>query len=139
MTQIYASAVTEIKAQFYDLDPMNVVWHGNYARFFEQSRCELLDQIDYNYGAMHQSGFAWPVVDMHIRYIAPVEFGQVIVILAELIEYEFRLKIRYSITDKITGKRICKGHTEQVAVDQKTGKMQFASPPVLAQKLGVSS
>lgn len=138
MIRIYASATTEIKAQFYDLDPMNVVWHGNYARYFEQARCHLLDQIGYNYGEMAESGYAWPVVDMHIRYIAPIIFDQVVVVQADLVEYEFRLKIRYTIIDQKTGKRICKGHTEQVAVDQKTGEMQFASPAILLQKLGVS-
>ena len=37
-----------VKAQFYDLDPMGVVWHGHYARFMEQARCELLDKIGYH-------------------------------------------------------------------------------------------
>jgi acyl-CoA thioester hydrolase len=26
------SVETIIKVQFFDLDPMNIVWHGNYAR-----------------------------------------------------------------------------------------------------------
>ena len=43
------SAEIRTKAQFYDLDPMQIVWHGNYARFFEQARCALLDKIDFNY------------------------------------------------------------------------------------------
>jgi acyl-CoA thioester hydrolase len=32
------SAETVITVNFYDLDPMNVVWHGNYPRFLEQGR-----------------------------------------------------------------------------------------------------
>ena len=54
-----------------------------------------------------------------------------------MIEYEFRLKIAYTIFDKKTGHRICKAHTEQVAVDLKTQEMQYASPPILAKKLGI--
>lgn len=137
MTKIYASAETEIKAQFYDLDPMDVVWHGNYVKFFEEARCELLDKISYNYVEMKESGYAWPVIDLHVRYIQPVTFGQVMVIKTEIIEYEFRLKILYKIFDKETGKRLCKGHTEQVAIDYKTKEMLLSSPPILAQKLGV--
>ena len=41
---------------FYDLDPLEIVWHGNYARYFEQARCALLDKIGYNYNAMKESG-----------------------------------------------------------------------------------
>ncbi len=48
------SASVSETIQFYHLDPMNVVWHGNYVQFFENARCALLDQIDYNY---HQMDF----------------------------------------------------------------------------------
>ena len=32
------SAEVIIPIQFYDLDPMRIVWHGNYPRFLEQAR-----------------------------------------------------------------------------------------------------
>ena len=38
------SAEISTQAQFYDLDPMQIVWHGNYARYLEQARCALLDK-----------------------------------------------------------------------------------------------
>ena len=34
-----------IKVQFYDLDPMGIVWHGNYTRFLEQARAALFQKI----------------------------------------------------------------------------------------------
>ena len=42
-----AEAETTIEVQFYDLDPMNVVWHGNYFKYMEIARCELLKKIKY--------------------------------------------------------------------------------------------
>ena len=100
MTTIYATSKKEIKAQFYDLDPMDVVWHGNYVRFFEDARCELLNKIGYNYEEMKDSGYTWPIVDLHIRYTRPITFGQEVTIQTDLVEYEFRLKIVYTIYDK---------------------------------------
>ena len=137
MTTIYATSKKEIKAQFYDLDPMDVVWHGNYVRFFVDARCELLNKIGYNYEEMKDSGYAWPVVDLHIRYIRPIMFGQEVIIQTDLVEYEFRLKIIYTIYDKKTGERLCKGHTEQLAIDYKTREMLFVSPTILLEKLGI--
>ena len=139
MTEIYALSETEIKAQFYDLDPMNVVWHGNYARYFEQARCDLLDSIGYNYQEMEASGYVWPVVDMHVRYLRPITLGQSFIVRSELVEYEFRLKILYTIFDKNSGEKICKAHTEQVAVDVKTNEMQYGTPLILAKKLGIDT
>ena len=39
----------EIKVSFEDLDPMNVVWHGNYMHFMEQARCDMFDKLNYTY------------------------------------------------------------------------------------------
>ena len=139
MTIIFASAESEITAQFYDLDPMNIVWHGNYARYFEISRCALLDKIGYNYAEMEESGFMWPIVDMHVRYIKPISFGQIVNVKADLVEYEFRLKILYTLYDKETGHRICKGHTCQVAVDIKSQELQLTSPAILFEKIESTS
>ncbi len=136
--KIQIAASVEIKAQFYDIDPMNVVWHGHYARFFEEARCALLDKIDYSYGQMKASGYAWPVIDMHIRYIRPIMFGQVVVVTAEVVEYEYRLRILYVIRDKHTGERLTKGRTDQVAVDLEHNEMLLTSPSILLEKLGVA-
>lgn len=131
------SAEIDVQVQFYDLDPMAVVWHGNYARYFEQARCALLDRIGYNYPEMKDSGYLWPVIDLHVRFAQPATFGQRIKVRAELVEWENRLKIDYVITDAATGKRLTKGSTVQVAVDAASGEMCYVSPPVLFAKLGV--
>ena len=86
---------------------------------------------------MRDSGYAWPVVDLHIRYIRPIIFGQEIIIQTDLVEYEFRLKIIYTIYDKETGERLCKGHTEQIAIDYETKQMLYVSPDILLEKLGI--
>jgi len=124
-----------IKSQFYDLDPMGIVWHGNYARFFEQARCALLDKLDYNYQQMSDSGYAWPIVDMRVKYVRPVRFPQTVKIIATLIEYENRLKINYLIQDNESLEKLTKGFTVQVAVDKTTEEMLFQSPDILIQKV----
>ncbi|HAI30427.1 acyl-CoA thioesterase [Thalassospira tepidiphila] len=129
-----SSSVTE-KVQFYHLDPMNVVWHGNYVQFFENARCALLDKVDYNYPQMDQSGFVWPVVDMRVKYVAPCHFGQEITITASLREYENRLKIDYLVTDAKTGQKLTKGFTIQVAVEKHSGEMLYRSPDFFIEKM----
>ncbi len=129
------STETVIKAQFYDLDPMNVVWHGNYVRFLEQARCELLDSIGYNYPEMSESGFAWPIVDIRIKYVRPIRFGQEIVVVTSLVEHQNRLKIDYRIRDRATGEVLTKASTIQVAIRVDTGEMQLESPAALTDKI----
>jgi acyl-CoA thioester hydrolase len=130
-------AETEIQVQFFDLDPMQIVWHGNYVKYLEVARCALFDKIDYNYAQMGESGYAWPVIDLQLRYIGSARFGQRLKLRADLVEYENRLKIDYLISDAETGARLTRASTTQVAVDIASGEMCFVSPPVLFKKLGV--
>jgi acyl-CoA thioester hydrolase len=130
------SAAIQTKAQFYDLDPMEVVWHGNYPRFLEQARCALLDKIAFNYVEMSRTAYIWPIVDMRIKYVRPVRFGQEITVSATLAEYENRIKIDYVITDTATGEALTKAQTIQVAVHKMSGETVFESPAELRQAVG---
>ena len=66
----------EIRPAFYDLDPMAVVWHGNYVRYFELARTALMERLGYGYEAMRESGYFWPVVDMRVKYMRPATLNQ---------------------------------------------------------------
>lgn len=129
---------TIIEIPFHDVDLMRVAWHGHYAKYFEIARCELLDKIDYNVPQMEASGYAWPVIDMRIRYAHPLLFQQKIKVIATLVEWENRLKVEYLIQDLASGKRLTKGYTVQVALKVSDMEMQFVSPDILFEKLGLT-
>lgn len=129
------SASVDIQIQFYHLDPLEIVWHGNYPRFLEKARCALLDKIGYNYEEMRNSGYAWPIVDMRIKYVKSAYFKQVITVVAELKEYENRMVIDYRIKDAATGELITKAQTKMVALEIESGEMQFESPDIFIQKV----
>lgn len=124
-----------ITIQFYDVDPMNVVWHGHYPRFFEEARGHLCALLDYNYIQMKESGFAWPIVDMRIKYVRPLFLYQKIRVEAHLVEYKNRLKIEYFIYDETSGELLTKAHTIQVAVDEASFEMQFESPDIFIKRV----
>ena len=133
------STSIELEIPFHDVDVMEIVWHGHYAKYFEVARCKLFDQLDYNYPQMRDSGYAWPVIDLHVRYIHPLLFQQKVTIKVWVAEWENRLRIQYLISDSVSGARLTKGHTDQVAVNIATREMLLASPPILLEKLGVTS
>src|ERR1700720_4596901 len=93
------SASIVIKVQFYDLDPMGIVWHGNYPRFLEQARSALFEKISFGYRAMAEGGEGGPVGDIRIKYVRPIHISQTVTVTATLVEYENRLKVNYVITD----------------------------------------
>jgi acyl-CoA thioester hydrolase len=130
------SAEVLIQVPFHDVDLVGIVWHGHYAKYFEVARCALLETFDYNYDRMLISGYAWPVIDLHLRYVKPAQFGQKILVRATLLEWENRLRIGYQVTDQASGERLTRGESVQVAVSIATREMCLVSPDVLFERLG---
>jgi acyl-CoA thioester hydrolase len=123
-------ADTEILVPFFDIDTMDVVWHGNYVKYLEVARCALLDKIGHNYMQMKASGYAWPVIDLQLRYVRGATFGQKLNVRASLVEWENRLKINYLISDLESTERLTRASSVQVAVNLASSEMQLASPQV---------
>ncbi len=131
------SVEVTLSPAFHDCDAMEVVWHGNYFKYFEIARCALLQRHDYDYPQMRDSGYLWPVVDARVKYIRPLLYGQALRVRATITEWENRLKIAYEILDVGSGATLTRAHTIQVAVDAATNEMLYLCPPVLWERLGV--
>lgn len=129
------STVAEMEVPFQDVDAMQVVWHGNYFRYFEAARAKLLRVLDYDYPQMRATGHVWPIVDLRARFVQPLRYAQHIRITADLTEWENRLKITYLIEDAGSGQRLATGWSIQCAVDANTGELQLVSPPALRERL----
>jgi acyl-CoA thioester hydrolase len=129
------TAEIEFPVEFYDVDPMRVIWHGNYIKYFEKARCALLNKIGYNYAEMAKSGFAFPVTQISAKYISSLRFGDRARAKAILDEYENCLKIKYELYNAATGVLTTKGTSTQMAVDMNTGVSCFVSPEIFIEKV----
>ncbi len=129
------TAEADIEVPFQDLDPMEIAWHGNYFRYFEAARVALLRRIDYDYPVMKASGYSWPLIEAHVRFIQPLRYGQLITVQAGLVEWENRLKLEYRVQDKASARRLSTGYTIQCAIEAKSGELQLVSPPALLLRL----
>jgi len=129
------SASVDFTVEFYEVDSMKIVWHGNYTQYMERARCELLSKIRYNYNDMEADGYAWPVVKIKVKYIAPLRFLQKARITATLVEWENRLRIAYEIRDLETGKVLTKAESDHMAVKMATGETCFVLPQEFVEKV----
>jgi acyl-CoA thioester hydrolase len=130
---IYAEE--EITVEFYDLDPLRIVWHGNYLNYFEVGRRALLQKIGYSYEEMEKSGYAFPVIEVSAKYLNSLRLNDRAIVKAVLMEYENRLLIRYEIRNAKTGVLSAKGSSTQMAFDIKNNDSCFVSPQILINKV----
>jgi acyl-CoA thioester hydrolase len=133
------SASAEVLVPFHDLDPVAIVWHGNYVKYLEVARDELMNRIGYSHDAMRASGYLWPVVEMKLRYLQPAHLRQALRVRATIADYDYRLKILYDIADAATGRRLTRAHTVQVAVRADSGEMLFETPQVLRDRIAAAT
>lgn len=128
--------VHSLTVPFYDVDPMRVVWHGNYVKYFEEARCAFLRKLGTDYAAIEASGFLLPVVSLEIKYMHPCLFGQDLAIeVSADQDNPCLLVFHYLVRDKATGKRLCKATTRQAAVDAATHELLFELPASLRERL----
>lgn len=125
----------EIKVSFEDLDPMNVVWHGNYMRYLEQARCDMLDKLHYTYMDMKADGYAYPIAKMKVKYIKPAEFGDVLNIISEVVSVEPSLDIKYTIFNKNTNDKIFEATSIQIGVNINTRESVYVPPKRLREAI----
>lgn len=125
---IYAKHYSDYEIPFFDVDSMFIMWHGHYVKYLELARCAFLEEISYTYDVMREKGYAWPIVQLNLKYVKPARFRQKIRVHLNLIEYESSIRIDYRIVDLATNETLTKGSSTQVAVAISNGEMQFQTP-----------
>ncbi|GBF22673.1 acyl-CoA thioester hydrolase [Candidatus Gastranaerophilus sp. (ex Termes propinquus)] len=136
MSKVYFESTSHIEVPFYDLDPMNIVWHGNYIKYLEVARCELLEKLNYSYVNMKEDGFAYPVATMDLKFIKPATFGQKLEIVTKIVELEPCLIMKYTIFDERSREKLFSAKTMQICIDTKTGKSLYSAPQGLLERTG---
>ena len=129
MPPVTPRAEIALEIPFHDLDPMGVVWHGHYVRYFELARCALLEKAGYNYQHMVRDGFTWPVTGFEVQYRRALVFRQRVIVSVAATEWHHRLCLAYAIRDEASGIMACKGKSTQVAVGTGSGELVFPCPP----------
>lgn len=116
----------KMRVEFYDVDSMNVVWHGNYVKFLEAARCAFLREIGYEYQDFARKGYALPVVKMEFKFIRPAFFGDEIEVSVCVSDCMTLLNLDYEISSR--AELLCKAKTSQACVHIDTRTTMFELP-----------
>ena len=84
---------TQIRIHYALTDQMGVVYYGNYAQFYEIGRTELLRNLGFAYKEIEAMGIVLAVTDMHIRFLRPAKYDDLITVKTTLKEIPLHHKI----------------------------------------------
>ena len=71
---------TKVRVRYAETDAMGVVYHGNYAAFFEVARVESIRQLGFSYKDMENSGVIMPVIEWHAKFLRPAHYDDLLTI-----------------------------------------------------------
>lgn len=121
---------------FHDVDPMGIVWHGHYLKYFEAARQAYSNACDLDlYRDPRQSGFAFPVIKARVKYIRPLTLNDEFTVTAFLREAKVKIVMDFVIRRLADGEVCVKGTTEQVAVRFPENIMELAVPDDVCRAL----
>lgn len=121
---------------FYDLDPMNMVWHGNYLKYFDQTRSELfhaagIDLFDY----FKKTNCLFPITKTTTKHIISLRYRDAFKCKATVVEAEYKIVMDFQIR-LVKNNQICaRGKTEQVAVKYPQMEILFEIPDEIRKAL----
>jgi len=70
----------KIRVRYAETDQMNVVYHGNYAQYFETARAETIRQLGLTYKDIEAMGIVMPVVELHTKFLRPAHYDDLLTV-----------------------------------------------------------
>lgn len=112
----------QTRVRYAETDQMGVVYHGNYAQFFEMGRVEWLRNMGISYKFMEENGIMLPVVSLTMNYKKPARYDDLLTIKTifkklSSVKIEFDYEIMNESNELLTT-----GNSILVFVDMKTGR-----------------
>lgn len=123
-----------ILVKFNEADPLGIVWHGHYVRYFEDGREAFGEKYRLRYLDVYQEGYTVPVVNVQCNYKRSLRYGdRVIVETTYLNTAAAKIKFEYKLYNFATGELVADGSSLQVFLDAPTSTLQLTIPPFFEQ------
>ncbi len=123
---------TEVTVRFNEADPLGIVWHGHYVRYFEDGREAFGKHYGISYLDVYREGFAVPIVSVHCDYKKPLRYGESVIVEVTYVDTPAaKLYFEYRMIEAATKELVATGSTTQVFVDVKTFQLHLTVPDFL--------
>lgn len=127
----------KLRIPFHDLDPMGVVWHGNYLKYFDYARAELYYFLGVDiYTFDHDMEYIFPITKTSIKYIHPLRHRDLIVCKASVREADIKIVVDFEIRKEETNEVCTRGSSDQVAIKLPENELMLRIPEYIRTGLG---
>ncbi|HTL09030.1 MAG TPA: acyl-CoA thioesterase [Chitinophagaceae bacterium] len=120
----------EIPVRFNEADPLGIVWHGHYIRYFEDGREAFGNTHGLRYLDFYNQGYVVPIVSVVCDYKQSLRYGDTMIVETIYIPCDAaKIIFHYNIFNAANAKLVAKGSSIQVFLDKEQSQLQLTNPP----------
>jgi acyl-CoA thioester hydrolase len=121
---------TEVLVRFNEADPLGIVWHGHYIRYFEDGREDFGKQYGMGYLDIYNKGFVLPIVQVDCSFKKSLRYGDSVVVETSFTPCDAaKILFSYRLFNKETKELVATGSSVQVFLDKENSVLQLWNPP----------
>jgi len=125
---------TQIRVRYGETDQMGVVYHGNYATYFEIARTEWLRNLGISYKELEKKGVMLPVISLSLNFLKSAKYDDVLTITVSLKKTPLvKIDFDYEIVNQ-NDEKVSTGNSVLAFIDMKTNK-PIKCPSYILEKL----
>jgi acyl-CoA thioester hydrolase len=120
---------TEILVRFNEADPLGIVWHGHYIRYFEDGRESFGEKYGIKYLDFYREGYVVPVVHVECNFKKSLRYGDKVIVETQYLPCEAaKLKFHYRLFHSATNDIVATGSSVQVFLEKNSSALQLTNP-----------
>ena len=120
----------EVLVRFNEADPLGIVWHGHYIRYFEDGRESFGNMHGLGYLEVYKHGFVIPIVSVQCDFKRSLRYGDRVIVETTYVPSEAaKMKFTYRLFNATTGELVATGSSVQVFLDKENSMLQLTNPP----------
>ena len=120
----------EVLVRFNEADPLGIVWHGHYIRYFEDGREAFGNKYGVGYLDFDKNGFIVPIVSIKCDYKRSLRYGDRVIVETRFLPTEAaKMTFNYFLYKAASGELVATGSSVQVFLDRDKSELHLKNTP----------
>ncbi|MDR1097627.1 MAG: acyl-CoA thioesterase [Tannerella sp.] len=122
-----------IRVPFFDIDSIQMVWHGHFLKYLEEGREAFGTKFGLEYMEIYRNGYVAPIADLHLAYKKAAGMGDVLLVTTAYKPCRgAKLMFDYTVVRERDGELVLKASTVQLFVTCE-GVFEVSTPEFYAE------
>ena len=119
----------EVRVRFSEVDSLKIVWHGHYAKYFEDAREAFGIKYGLGYLDVYSKGYVTPLVELNFEYKKSLFYNDKAIVKTTYVDSKAaKIIFKYEVINAKSKELIAIGQSTQVFLTSENPELQLIIP-----------